>query len=264
MAKKETEEPKEEPEAGAEGEEGGETPKKSKRPLVLGGGVVGLIALAFILSQVAVPKGPQKAPPFQGPYVIDVAEGDVQVNLDGGKRYLVMQLKAQYDAYDEAYAAARVVDPLYMAMLNDALIRLGRKKSSEELNDQVGEEVFTAEIRDAIDPLLFPLHVGNESDANLGHPESGLAPGRTAHHSTMRGGFKAHVLHVDAPNKTIRLDEGPETPFEGTEDNLAVEDARGQRVYLDVTALDPEFVGEVNIGTFGSIDKILFSRLLVQ
>jgi len=264
MAKKEPEEPEESSEEAVG--EGEDTPKKSKKPLFLGGGIVGLIGLAFILAQMAVPKGSDKAPPFDGPFVIAVVEGDVQVNLakGGGKHFLVLQFQAEYDAYDEAYAAARVVDPLYQAKLNDALIRLGRKKSKVDLDDQVGEEVFTAEIRDAVGPLIFPLHVGNEQSHRIAHEKSGLRPGRSAVRSTMRGGFKAHSLHVDAPNKTVRLDEGPVTSFQGTEADLIVEDARGQCIYLDVSELVPEFVGEIGVGTFGRVEKILFSRLLVQ
>ena len=261
MAKDEDKEPKD----GENAEE--EAPKKSKKGIFLGGGVVGLIALAWVLSLVALPKE-TTPPPFQGPFLIGLSEEgkDVQVNLADGDngRYLVMKLQGEYEAYDELYAQARVTDPLYLAKLRDVLIGIGRRKSSADLADTTGVEVFKGEIRDAVGPVVFPLHVGNPMKATDSHEESGLAPGLSSRHATMRGGFKSHVLKVDATAKTIQLDGGPVTEFLGNETDLKVVSEFNLHVYVDVTGLRPDFVGEVNVGTFGSLRSVLFDKFLVQ
>ncbi len=260
MAKKENEDTKQ------EGEDA-EVQPKSKKGIFLGGGMVSLIALAYIVSMVAVPRGSQKTPAFEGPFVaFPLADGDVQVNMakGGGKSFLVLNFKVEFDGYDQLYAEKRIADPLFQAHMIDALIRLGRKKAKEDLASEIGVEVFTAEIRDALDPLLFPLHLGNELSSTDPHTESNLQLGRSSQQSSMRSGFKAHVLKVDALKKTIALDYGSEVTFTGSERDLIVENERGQRIYVDVSELNPEFVGELQVGTFGKMRNILFTRFLVQ
>lgn len=242
------------------------TNPKKKKGLFLGGGIVGLVAAAYALSLAALPSA-QKDMPFEGPFAVELTTaGEVQVNLkgDGAKRYMVMTLQAEYDAYDQAYAGQRVSDPLYQAKLRDVLIGLGRQKTKDDLDDQVGLETFKVQLRDAVDPLVFPLHIGNAEDHRRAHEASGLLPGRSADLTTMRGGFRGHVLHVDANKQTIALDEGSLTQFDGTEVDLLVESERGQVVYVDVSGLTPDFVGDVPVGTFGRVRSILFGKFLVQ
>ncbi len=240
-------------------------PRKSKKGLAMGGGIASLIAAAYIVAMVALP-GETKAPPFGGPYITPLANGEVQVNLKGeqGRRYLVMTLKAEYEGYDEAYVAARVADPIYEAVMLDALIGIGRQKTREDLDDVVGEETFKAEILDVIEPILFPVHVGNAVRATKSDDVSGIGPGLSAERSTMRGGYKSHVLHVDGPKGKISLDDGPLIDMDGTETDLMVPDANGLHVYVDVSRSDPEFVGEVHTGTFGRIRKIHRGKFITQ
>lgn len=242
-----------------------EAPKKSKKGLFLGGGMLGLIAAGWAVSLVATPSVKEERL-FAGPFVISLSPEDVQVNLsgDGGKRFLVMTLKAEIDAYEEGYAAQRIADPLYDARLKDALIRVGRQKTKDDLADTVGEELFKEEVCEAIDPILFPIHVGNPLDWNGRHEKSGLGPGRSIEDSTLRSGFFAHELHLDAAERKIRLDEGPETTFEGGEEDLELFNEHGDVLFVDVSHVVPEFKGKVNAGVFGRIRNVYFGKLLVQ
>jgi hypothetical protein len=80
----------------------------------------------------------------------------------------------------------------------------------------------------------------------------------------MRGLFYEHALHVDAARKSVRLDDGKETSFQGDEADLFVADARGKGVYVDVSALHEGFVGEVSVGTFGRVRNVYFNTFLTQ
>ena len=255
---------KEQKAATPEGEEAGEAPK-SKKGLVLGGGIVGVIALAGIVSMVALP-GRSEPPPFDGPFVTPLSAGDVQVNLKGseGRRYLVMSVSAEYEGYDEAYAQARIADAVYITKQNHALISLGRQKTMADVADKLGEEAFCEEVREAIGPLLFPIHVGNEEHHAKQNEESGLAPGRSIQSSTMRGGYRAHVIRIDAPKGTAALDEGPLTDFDGSEVDLELVNENGLTVFVDTTGVEPEFVGEVHVGAFGRVRAILFQKFITQ
>jgi len=248
--------------------EGASKPKR--KGMVLGGGIVGLVGIAYVLSLVALPGEPHGDTPFDGPFVVRLAQlekdGRVQANLadSGGRRFIAMSLKAEYLAYGESYAVSRTADPVYQAMEKDALIATARQKRVEDFDTPIGEEIFKQELRDAIDPLLFPVHVGNETRPNMPDERSGLQPGRSSRRSTMRGGFHSHHLTLDGRAMTLRLDEGPTVKFEGGESDLMVENESGQYVYVDVTGFDPAFEGAVPVGTFGRIRNILFDSFLVQ
>lgn len=247
----------------AEGEN--QKPKRSKKGILLGGGVLSLIAAAYGVSLVALPSKPKDIP-FKGPWVTSLTAGEVQVNLKGesSTRYMVVSLRAEYDAYNDKYAEARVADSLYQAKLVDTLISLGRQKTREDLDDQIGEETFKEEVRLQVDSLVFPLHIGNAKDHTVAHEESGLLPGRSGDLATMRGGFYSHWLHVDQPRATISLDNGVPHSFSGSERDLMVENEHGLTVFVDVSRLEKGFVGDVSVGTFGRIREILLSKFLVQ
>ena len=85
-------------------ESGNPGSRRSKKGIFLGGGVLGLIAAAYGVSLVALPNKPHDMP-FKGPWVTSLTAGEVQVNLKGesSKRYMVVSLRAEYDAYDDEY-----------------------------------------------------------------------------------------------------------------------------------------------------------------
>jgi len=240
-----------------------------KKSLFLGGGIVGLVSMAWALSLVAVPKGAhhESAHHIAGPFMADVSpSAGFQVNLsgDGGKHYLSLKLNVEVDAFEEGYALARAAQPLYQAKLTDAVLRTASQKTKGELDNAVGREVFRDELRVALDPVLFPVHVGDEHSPDGFHEESGLRAGRSLARSSLRGLFYEHVLHLDAGKKSLRLDEGKEVVYQGDEVDLFVADAYGKGVYLDVTGVASGFDGEVPVGTFGRVRNVYFNTFLTQ
>lgn len=240
-------------------------PKKSKKGLFLGGGLMTLIATGYALSLAAAPEV-HKEVSIQGPFVVDLCADELQVNLarNGGRSFLVMTLKAEVYAYNQAYPVARLADPLYVAKLKDVLIGISTQKSKEEIETPIGKEIFKEELRESVDKVLFPVHVGSEDSPHDGHAKSGLRPGESCRKSTYREGFMSGVLTVDAARKTIALDGGAAVGFRGDETDLQVADASGRFVYVDVTALHDGFKGEVHTGTFGRVKSILFDSIIFQ
>ncbi len=252
----------EEAEGAAEGEE---EPTKSKKPLILGGGVFALVAVAWIASMMAVP-AVVKVPSYSGPFVAPLTDQQIQVNLkgEGARRFLVMSLNAVYDAYEEPYVAGRMTDALYMPLFMDAVIDIGSRKDREQVTSQADRDIFKQELRTAVDPILFPVHIGTAMTPYEKDDLSGLGPGESIYDATLRGPHHEHVVHIDALEKTIQLDEGDVVTYEGTESNLELIGSMGKVVFVDVTDIDPEFVGDVNVGVQGRIRRLTFSELLVQ
>jgi flagellar basal body-associated protein FliL len=242
-----------------------------KKGVLLGGGVAGVIALAWALALVAVPSddgrhdGAKRR--IAGPFVVEVSpSAGFQVNLagDGGKHYLSLKLDVEVDAFEEGYAGARAAQPLYQAKLTDAVLRTASQKTKGELDNAVGREVFREELRLALDPVLFPVHVGDEQAPENAHAASGLRAGRSIARASLRGLYFEHVLHLDASGKSLRLDDGEDVAFQGEETDLFVADARGKGVYVDVSALHQDFDGEVPVGTFGRVRNVYFNTFLTQ
>lgn len=248
-------------------------PKKSKLPLLAGGGAVALLALAYVFASMAVPKK-RVVPQLQGPYVAKLSNSELQVNLagEGSKRYLVMSLTAEYVAYDEAFVKSRTgaggkpgeEDPQYAAMLTDSLLRIASTRTREEVTDPVLIDALLEEIREEIDPVLFPVVIGEAKTATEADHESGLKPGESIHMATMRGLLHQHRLLLDAHSQTIQLDAGPTVRYRGDERDLSVVDQDGRTVYLDMTGVQKDFVGDVAVGAPGKLRRVLREKLLVQ
>lgn len=243
--------------------EGEEAPKKSKKKLVLGGGVVGGLAVAFAAAMMAVPKKDAERP-LEGPFVAPLTPEKVQVNLAGAKNFLILDLNIVYDAYEEAYFLARAEDPLMNAEIKDALVALTSAKTREEVADPVNRPVLMEELRGAVAPLLFPVHVGEAKVATAADPKSGIGPGLSAHKGTFRGEREQHVLRVNGADKTVQVDDGPVIGFEGHETDLAVTTAAETVVYLDVSRLKEDFEGEIRLGVMGRVRRILWNEVLIQ
>ena len=261
----------------------GEAHKKSKAPLVFGGGALGLVALGFILSQMAVPTRETRAPELEGPFMAKLSKDSIQVNLagQGSKRYLVMQLQAEYYAYDESYVAGRLgtasghgggehggdaprEDPIYTAQLKNALLKLGAMKTCDQVTDPVLIDSFLEDVRTVVDPILFPICIGDSHSPQEGDKLSGLKVGESAIESDFRGMLHEHELEVDNVRKKVRLDDGPWVEYEGRERDLVVPSAQGQKTYVNLTELKPEFHGTVPIGVPGRVRAIYRDQLLVQ
>ncbi len=253
-------------------------PKKSKKPLIFGGSAVGLLAVAFIMAQMAVPKKVVE-PRLDGPFMIPLSSADITINLAGenSKRYLVMMLKAEYYTYDAHYVEARISggggdghgggaaeDPHYSAMLKHALLGIAATKKLGEVTDPLAVDAFLEQVREAVDPIVFPVAVGHAHSAKEVDPESGLRAGESIFDATLRGLLYEHRIHVDQTRGTIRLDDGPVIEFKGDEHDLRLVDQKGQDVYVDVSALKPAFRGEVHVGVPGRVRKVYRDKFLVQ
>ncbi len=245
--------------------EGASSSGGKKKGILLGGGVLALVGMAYFAFLMAVPAGVDEVP-LEGPFVANLSESQLSVNLAGhdNKNYLALEIKAEYVAYEEAYVANRTADPLYQAKLVDRTIVVVSAKSKEEISGAVGKDVLREELREAIDPILFPIHIGATATPNEADPESGLAVGTSIRKSSFRGLFFNHVLHVDAPDGTIAIDEGEKIRFGLGDDDVRVVTPAGDTLYLDTSGLDPHFVGEVRVGCHGRIKNFLFAKFLLQ
>jgi hypothetical protein len=251
----------------------------SKKKLVFGvGGVVAALALAFVASLMAVPKKAH-TPHLEGPFVAKLSKEQIQANLAraGGKRYVALLLQAEYYAYSDAYVQGRLggggggghgpagaEDPLYLAMLKDALLTVAATKTPDEITDAALVDVFLEEVREAVDPVLFPVYIGDAMTPYQPDKESGLKVGEDHMRSTMRGLLHEHALRVDGGAKTIALDAGSAIPFTNRDRNLKVINQAGEYVYVDCTLVNSKFSGTVPVGVPGRVRRIFKDSLLVQ
>jgi flagellar basal body-associated protein FliL len=259
------------------GAETAAAPSKKKGLILGAAGVAVALALAFAASLMAVPHK-EHAPHLEGPFVAKLSKDQIQANLAraGGKRYVAMLLQAEYYAYSEAYVQGRLggggdghggagaEDPLYLAMLKDALLTVAGTKTAEEITDTAMTDVFLEEVREAVDPVLFPVYIGTGTTPYRPDKDSGLKVGEDHMRSTMRGLLHEHALKVDAAAKTIALDGGSAVPFTNHDRNLKVINQAGECVYVDCTLVNPEFSGAVPVGVPGRVRRIFKDALLVQ
>jgi len=241
---------------------------KKKKLMLIGGGGVAVVATAFVLAFMAVPK-PVLEHELHGPFVAPMFAAELRVNLEeeSRKRFAVLALNVVYDTYEEAYYESRSADPLYNAEIKDAVLGIASTKKGTEIVDKAEKPVFLEEVRQAVEPLLFPVHLGvvkggDHGPASGDHDKaSGLALG--AKPSTFRGRFFDHVVKLDAVAKKISVDGGPEVTYQGDETDLEVPTPDGELIYFDVTGVEPEFQGEMHIGVKGRIRRILWENVLI-
>lgn len=238
---------------------------KKKRIIGIGSAAGGLLLLAYIAVTLAVPSKPTYRT-FDGPFTLPISKDRIEVNLAGesNKRFLVMHLQAVYDAYEQRYLEQRMQDPLYQPLLVDALLAVSSAKTREEVYGPVGQDAFREELRRALDPILFPVHVGNARTPHQSDGPSGLRPGLSADRSSLRGPLLDHQLFVDAELGRIRLDEGPERGFTPGDRDVRVENERGHFVFVDTGGLKSSFRGSVHVGVHGRVRQLLFLEFLVQ
>ena len=238
-------------------------PGGKRKLAILAGGGVSLVALAYVAALVALPAktGPLS---LKGPFVAPLTADKIQVNLSDSKSFLVVELNLIYEALDEAYYAERSGDPVYVAELTDVLVATASSKTREEISDKVHKPVFLEEVRRAVEPLLFPLHVGATQRPSDREEDSGLAPGLSNHQATFRPLFGEHELHVDAVERTLRIDDGPVTSWEDGETDLQVATTAGETLYVDVSRVEPGYRGALPIGVKGRVRRVLWSEVLIQ
>jgi len=258
----------EEVEENADGEasEGASDGSAKKKKLILFGGIGGVIVAGAMAAMMAVPSKATK-PRLAGPFPMPLFEEQFSCNITAnGTRFLQMTPDVTFYAYDPTYLPARILDPLYRPALTTAVFLISSRKSYEEVHDgnTVGRSTFMEELRDALDPILFPIHIGDTKLPWDTHEGSGLRPGVSSDDATFRGRFEDHLLHVDAPAKTLQLDDGPVSEFVESDLDVCVVSPNGEVLYVDVSGLDPDLVDDVKIGVKGMIIQILPTGLIVQ
>ncbi len=252
-------------EEGAATEEGGK--KKSKGNIKLLGGVIGLIGAGTILAVMAMPKT-AKTPTFVGPAMhVFLPDADMVGNPldDNFSRYIKFKPSCSYMAYDLAYPEARRQDPHYETILKQAMQFTISQYRIDEVMAGANRDAFAAALEDVAEPILFPVHLGMTMSPYDPDEESGLRLGDSQdREGSFRGPFYDHVLKVDAPKKTLQLDDGPEVSFTGNEYDLLVEAEDGTKLYVDVLNLDENFEGEVNVGIMGRIRRMFTGDIIAQ
>jgi hypothetical protein len=215
-------------------------------------------------------------PHLEGPFLAKLTKEALQTNLapPGEKRYVSMLLQAEYYAYSEAYVQGRLggapggggkgEDPLYLAMLKDALLTTMSTKTPAQITDAAMVDVFFEEVREAIDPVLFPVYVGESLSPYQRDAKSGLRVGEDHMRSTMRGLLHEHVLKLDGTAMTIAMDGGAAIPFTERDRNLEVINQSGECVFVDCTGFVPGFTGTVPVGVPGHVRRIFKDSLIVQ
>ncbi|MCP3914816.1 MAG: hypothetical protein GY711_04550 [bacterium] len=263
MAEEEKEEPDDE-QAGEGSEESSEE-EKDRGPVKLVGGIVGIVAVGAILAIMAAPSTEERMV-LTGPFPFQILEAPFQANaLDGNlTRYVRFTPHCEFFAYEEAYLATRATDPLYLPELKTALSQSAANKTIAEMLEGIQRELFPVEIQENIAPVLFPLHIGETTFHRETDATSGLRPGFSFEKATFRGLFHDHVLKLDAIAKTLQLDDGVEMTFTGDEQDLIVRSLAGDTLYVDVSAVDPEFQGEVQVGVHGRVRKVMIVDAMAQ
>lgn len=253
---------KEEPEEGAEGE-GSE--KKSKKGAILIGATFLLVGVGYFGATMGV-TAEEPIPQYEGPFVVALSEDNIQVNLSSTERtvYLLMRLNAEFDAYAAGELEGRLEDPLFLAILEDQLLRLASTKTPEMVASRDAQDAFMIEIRDAIDPICFPVHFGDSETPFAADSTSGIKPGDSTLKATLRGRWYDHTLHIDAPNKTMTLDEGEAIAYVGDEVDLVVTNAEGHFIFANTMGLSKDFVGDLQVGVKGRLRRILQSYFITQ
>lgn len=235
---------------------------RRKRRLVIGGSALCLLAVAFTLAVLAVPRKLEHT--LAGPFVAPLTPQKVQVNLSDGRSFLVLNVNVLYDAPSPEYFEARTRDAVCGAQVRDTLVALGSAKSRADVSDPALKPLFLEELRRAIEPLLFPVHIGATDAPQETDRASGLRPGLSSAAGTFRGVFGEHVLAVDAPSRTAQLDGGPQARFDGDEEDLIVTAPDGSTLHVDVSRLERGWRGEVAIGVRGRVRRMLLDELLIQ
>jgi flagellar basal body-associated protein FliL len=244
----------------------GEAPeKKSKKGLILIGATLLLVGVGYFGATMGVP-AEEPIPQYDGPFVVALSEDNIQVNLSSTERtvYLLMRLNAEFDSYTQGELEGRLEDPLFLAILEDRLLKLSSTKTPEMIASSDAQDAFMVEIRDAIDPICFPVHFGDSENPFAADSKSGAKPGDSTLNATLRGRWYDHTLHIDAPNHTAKLDEGDEVAYIGDEVDLAVTNAEGHFVFLNTTGIKSDFVGDLNVGVKGRLRRILRSYFITQ
>ncbi|MDA8592534.1 hypothetical protein N9L90_01290 [Planctomycetota bacterium] len=243
--------------------------KKDRGAAKLLGGLVGLIATGSALAMMAIPakvEEPRMTGPFEFTFFEEEDQTDVVTNIqdDNFSRYIKFEPTSLVFAYDETYPAQRRMEQGFIVAMRQAMSRTVLKYELQHIYDH--PEAFNEELRQAAEPLLFPVCIGDAPTSHGRDPVSGLMMGDSQETAgTFRGDYYLHEITVDAKRGTLQLgEEGPAQSFNGSETDLMVEDRNGRVVYVDVTGVEGDFEGSVRIGVKGRIRRLITGTVTAQ
>jgi hypothetical protein len=256
------EEEKNEAQAGAEAAEREVKKFGPGKLIAIGAITVGLGAAAAFM---AVP-GKQQLKRFKGAFHHALVEEKFSTNLRDANqtRFLQIELHSIYYAYEKEYLLARVADPMYKPMLLTAVGRVISSKFIADSAEGPAREAFLEEMCAELDPIVFPVHIGQTAFPLDRDEQTGLRPGRSFSAATFRGRFHDHYLHIDALAGTLQLDDGEVVTFETGDENVKVSDVRGDTLYIDVSDINVDFQGHTQVGIYGRLGNIMAPEFIVQ
>ena len=244
-----------------------EEPKNSKRGLIFGSSILCVIAAAAATAFLGVPREmswdysrfvvPLKAEPFQ-------------MNLAPTyTHYLVMDVVADVRSYDEEATRAWVADPICISYLDHAINSVGSAATMNEVFDITGPDgipgkLFMEQIRASIEKVIFAVQFGDAPDPMTADSESGIAPGISSRKSSLRGPLSEHSIQLDCISHTIQFDDGDTYSFDGTEDDFHLTNSAGNSIYVDLTDVELDYMGEVPVGVTGRVLSVLKRKFVVQ
>jgi hypothetical protein len=246
-----------------------EPAKGGKGPLKLLVGVTVLIATGGGIAMMAMPKKPRGPEAFGGPWSFSFFDAEFVANAldDNFSRFITFAPTCNYFAYEQSYVDRRKADPDFIPSVDEAMTNVvARYKLLEIMKDGSGEELaLAAQIEEVVEPILFPVHIGESKLPLESDPESGLRVGDSQDRfGNFRGAFREHFIEVDAAAKTLKLADGDVLAFNGAETDFELRTADGRKVFIDVTKLKPNFKGKINVGIHGRIRQIHLGRKLAQ
>ncbi|MGB0330194.1 MAG: hypothetical protein ACPGPE_00075 [Planctomycetota bacterium] len=257
---------------GADGEPGAgedQPTKKGRSAVKMLGGLAALIATGSALAMMAIPtkvEEPRMIGPFEFNFFELEDQPEVLTNIqdDNFSRYIKFKPTSLVFAYDKNYPAQRRMEQGFIVAMRQAMSRTVLKYELQHIYDH--PEAFNEELRQAAEPLLFPVCIGDAPTSHGRDPVSGLMMGDSQETAgTFRGDYYLHEIKVDAKRGTLQLgEEGPAQSFNGSETNLMVEDPNGKVVYVDVTGVEDDFEGSVRIGVKGRIRRLITGTVTAQ
>jgi len=261
------EEENQEAEAAAPAEETA-PPKKSRRSIKLLGGIAGLIATGSALALMAIPS--KEAPKrMVGPVEFSFFELEDKNELvanprdDNFSRYVNFKPSCLVFTYDPLYPVNRRLEPGFAGSMQEAMRKVVSRYELDQILSHLDE--FAEELRQAAEPVLFPVCFGDAESTYFADSKSGLMAGNSQDiRGTFRGDFHGYELSIDQKKGTLQLGEGPVAQFNGIETDLMIEDAQGRTLYVDVTGLVEGFNGSVHVGVKGRIRRMINCAPIAQ
>jgi hypothetical protein len=236
-------------------------PKKGGKAVKLLGGLVALMATGSVLAMMAIPSKADQ-PRMTGPFEFKFFELDDNPNVvtntrdDNFSRYVKFEPTTTVFAYDEAYPSTRRAETGFLTAMRNAMSRIVVKYELDHIFEN--SDVFNEELRQAAEPILFPVCFGDASSSFMADPVSGLMPGDSQETSgTFRGDFYENSIQIDGARGTLQINaDGLVQSFNGDERNLMVEDRNGKVIFVDVTGVDETYTGSIQIGVKGRIRRL--------